>query len=164
MSERLPPNYTQLLAQRLSSLPEVRLAYLFGSRANGRARSDSDLDVAVLVNKEGAAGASRVKQTLRLLAGRLSGEIPSTLLDIVLLNHAPALLRHRVVRDGLVLFARDEVERVRFESQTIREYCDMEPMLAEHRRRRIARLKTRRTRVGGSGDILKAARSLQHLS
>lgn len=33
MSAEPPPNYSDLLIQRLAALPDVRLAYLFGSRA-----------------------------------------------------------------------------------------------------------------------------------
>lgn len=164
MSKGLPSNYTELLTGRLSALPEVRLAYLFGSHASGHSRPTSDLDIAVLVDEPYAADPGEINRTLRRLIGRLSGEISSTLLDIVLLNNAPTLLRHRVLRDGVLLYTRSEVERVRFAFHTIRDYCDMEPRLAERRRQRILRLKTGRRNYGGSGDILEAARSLRHLS
>ena len=145
------------LAERLAALPEVRLAYLFGSRARGRARADSDFDVAVLVDDERVADATGVSRMIRHLAGRLGGDVPADLLHIVLLNGAPPLLRHRVLREGKMLHARAESERVRFAIRTIREYQDIEPRLAEHTRRRVARLKEG-TGHGGSGDILEAAR------
>ena len=157
MSDALPTNYSGLLTRRLAALPEVRLAYLFGSRVKGSSRPDSDLDIAILVDDRLAAGPGEINRTVRRLAGRLSGEIPSEALDVVLLNTAPALLRHRVLREGLLLHARNETERVRFAVRAIRDYQDMEPRLAEHRRQRIARLKRGRTR-GRSGDILQAAR------
>ena len=157
VNDALPPGYSGLLAQRLATLPEVRLAYLFGSRVKGSARPGSDLDIAVLVDERSAADPGEINRTIRRLAGRLSGEIPSEALDIVLLNGAPALLRHRVLRDGLLLHARSETERVRFALRAIRDYQDMEPRLAGLRRQRIARLKKGRTR-GRSGDILQAAR------
>lgn len=113
MSTSLPSNYIELLTGRLSTLPEVRLGYLFGTRASDHARPTSDLDIAVLVDGRHAAGPKEINRTVRRLASRLSGEISSTLLDIVLLNNAPVLLRHRVPRDGQLLFARDEVTRVR---------------------------------------------------
>lgn len=163
MSQSLPSNYSELLTRHLSVLPEVRLAYLFGSQASGRTRATSDLDVAVLVDEQRADGPGEINRTLRRLAGKLGGEISSTLLDIVLLNNAPVMLRHRVLKDGLVLYARNEVERVQFAFHTIRDFCDMEPRLTEHRRQRISRLKNGRRNNGGFGDILKEARSLRHL-
>ena len=78
-------------------------------------------------------------------------------LDIVLLNDAPALLRHRVIRDGILLFARSDAERVRFVLRTIREYQDLEPRLREHTCRRVLRLRERRAN-GRYGDILEMAR------
>ena len=157
MNDPYSANHSRLLKRRLAELPEVRLAYLFGSCATGLPRPDSDLDIAVLVDDGAAAGPGEVNRTIRRLAGRLGGDIPSEGLDIVLLNTAPALLRHRVLRDGLLLHARSETERVRFALCAIRDYQDMESRLAEHRRQRIARLKKGRTR-GRSGDILQAAR------
>ncbi len=157
MTDAVPPNAADLLAGRLEELREVRLAYLFGSRAGGANRPHSDLDIAVLVDDPLAADAGAINRTIRRLAARLGGEIPSEALDIVLLNTAPALLRHRVLRDGVLLYARNETERVRFALGTMREYQDLEPRLAEHRRQRIARLKKGRSR-GRSGDILQAAR------
>lgn len=156
MSNALPMNYTELLSEGLAALAEVRLGYLFGSRAKDAARPSSDLDIAVLVDNEFAADPGAINRTIRRIAAHLSGDISSQLLDLVLLNTAPTILRHRVLRDGVLLYARSEQERVRFTTRTIREYCDLEPMLAQHRSHRIARLK-RGIDIGGSGDILKAA-------
>ena len=38
------------LLRALSGFPEIRLALLFGSRASGRPRADSDIDLAVLAD------------------------------------------------------------------------------------------------------------------
>jgi predicted nucleotidyltransferase len=39
------------LATLIADLPEVRLAFLFGSRARGRGRADSDFDIGVLLSR-----------------------------------------------------------------------------------------------------------------
>lgn len=145
------------LAGALRDDSTVRLAWLHGSRARGTARRESDIDVAVLLDDERAATPSAVKDSIWRLAGSLGREVPSDRLDLVLLNDAPALLRHRVIRDGVLLFARSDADRVRFVLQTIREYQDLEPRLREHTRRRVERLKERRT-DGRYGDILETAR------
>ena len=145
------------LARALKSDRTVRLAWLHGSRARGTARRESDIDVAVLLDDDQAANPTAIKDSIWRLAGALGREVPSDRLDLVLLNRAPALLRHRVIRDGLLLFARSEAERVRFVRQTIREYQDLEPRLREHTRRRVQRLKERRE-SGRFGDILETAR------
>jgi hypothetical protein len=134
---------------------------MFGSRVRGQARADSDFDIAVLLDEE-AARAER-GATLRRILGRLGREIASTQLDLVVLNDAPPLLRHRVLRDGVLLFARAPEERSRFARQTIREYQDGSVWRAEHLRRRIERLKRTGTKDGRQGDLLEAARRTARL-
>jgi len=145
------------LAQALEGIPSVRLAWLHGSRARGTARRDSDIDVAVLLDDDHAANPTAIKDSIWRLAGALGREVPSDRLDLVFLNAAPALLRHRVVLDGVLLFARSEADCVRFVLRTIREYQDLEPRLREHARYRVQRLKERRE-SGRFGDILASAR------
>lgn len=145
------------LACRLGGDSSVRLAWLHGSWARGAARHESDVDVAVLLGDEYAANPSSNKDSIWRLAGALGREVPSERLDLVLLNDAPALLRHRVIRDGVLLFARCEAERVRFVLRTIREYQDLEPRLREYTRRRMERLEEGRIH-GRYGDLLETAR------
>ena len=104
----------------LAALPEVRLAYLFGSRASGRVRRESDWDVAVLVDDDAVASPERWWGTFRRLASAIRLE-PA---DIVLLNQAGVVLRQRVVRDGVLIFERTPEERPRFARHTIRAYQD----------------------------------------
>jgi len=138
----------------------VVLGYLFGSWARGCARPDSDYDIAVLLN-DAAAKEDRFS-TITRLAGRLGREVMSDKLDIVILNDAPILLRHRVLRDGKLLYQRTHADRVRFVNRTITEYQDTYIRRAEFARRRIARLKSG-TSHGGRGDLLEKARSTARL-
>jgi predicted nucleotidyltransferase len=148
------------LSRACSELPAVRLAFLFGSRAKGHPREESDFDVAVLVD-ESIAGTDR-GQIIRQLAARLGREVSSALLDLVLLNDAPALLRHRVLRDGILLFQRSPEERVRFAIRTIRDYQDGSIRREMFTKSRIERLEVK-TSDGGSGNLLEKARSVARL-
>ena len=159
-----------LLSARAREIEEVRVAYLFGSRARGRERPGSDIDVGVLVNDALVADAEGVKQTLWRLITALSGDgVPSDRLDLVLLNDAPPLLCHHVLRDGLLLHARNKTERVRFAVRAMRDYQGIEPKLAQQRRWRVERIKRNAGRIaetnhdGGPGDILAAARRVGQL-
>jgi hypothetical protein len=84
------------------------------------------------------------------------------LLDIVLLNDAPALLRHRVLRDGILLFQRSHEERVRFAIKTIRDYQDGYIRREGFTKSRVEKLKAN-TDDGGSGDLLEKARGAARL-
>ena len=73
--------HDQLLCA-LAGFPEIRLALLFGSRASGRARADSDVDLAVLA--DAPLGAERRASIIAALA--LATGVPVDLVDIY---HAP---------------------------------------------------------------------------
>jgi predicted nucleotidyltransferase len=155
---------TDALADRLADALRrqhgVRLAYLFGSRARRHAREDSDIDIAVLLDDVTAA-ADRGR-TIRRLAGDLGLVVAAALVDLVVLNDAPVLLRHRVLRDGILLTERSPEDRVRFARRTIREYQDQQVRRERATRARIQRL-TYGTNDGRSGDLLEKARGAARL-
>jgi len=87
--------------QELAATPEVAFALVFGSRARGRHRPDSDLDLAVYLDPSlDRKGRFRV---LADLASRMPLDPPT---DLVVLNDAPALLGHQALM-GRRLFIRD---------------------------------------------------------
>ena len=150
------------LGAELAALPEVRLAFLFGSRARGEGRSGSDFDVAVLFDEDAVAGAAERGRWIRRLAAVLGRQVSSAHLDLVPLNGAPALLRHRVLRDGVLLHERSAGERVRFATRTIREYQDGQIRREAATERRIQRLR-KGSPDGGPGDLLEKARGVGRL-
>lgn len=102
----------------------VVFAYLFGSRAHGRPRPDSDTDVAVLLDYT-LDPDQRFAFTLR--AFRPLEQAARTPIDLVVLNDAPLALQGRIVHDRVVLYSRDESLRVRYESLTLRKFWDFTP-------------------------------------
>lgn len=108
----------------------VVCAWLFGSMARGTARPDSDVDVAVLCDRD-------PPQTLEGSATAMAGDIEAAIghpVDLVMLNRAPVDLIHRVLRDGVLLLERDRDARVRFEVKARSEYFDLKPHLDRYRR------------------------------
>src|SRR5512140_2447849 len=92
------------------SPPGVLAAWLFGSRARGEEGASSDVDVAILLDREPEAKLGNVAQ-------RLEGELEKALgvrVQVVAVNRAPADLVHRVLRDGQLLLDRDRSLRIRF--------------------------------------------------
>lgn len=122
---------SDLVAGRLRPLLEPRVeileAYLFGSTALGRAQSHSDIDVAVYVDEDRSVEGSfgyRAGLATVLIAG-----LGTDAVDVVILNHAPPLLYHRVLRDGIRLFARDLRATTTREARAMSRYCDFVPQL-----------------------------------
>ncbi len=117
------------IAGALAPRDEVLEAYLFGSRASGRAQAHSDIDVAVFVDERALrpqAYGYAAQLTAHLMAALGSNEI-----DVVVLNRAPPLLYHRVLRDGRRVLARDLRATTTREGYALSRYCDFVPQLAK---------------------------------
>lgn len=99
----------------------VIFAYLFGSRAMGAARPDSDTDIAVLPAR-GLGSAQRA--ALRNRVAEIIEPAARTEVDVVLLDGAPLPLRGRILRQRHVLYSADEALRAGWESLTGRMYTD----------------------------------------
>lgn len=97
---------------------------VFGSRAAGTERPDSDLDVAVLPSVGDDPTARRKLQTR--IAVALADLAPEGRVDVVLLDEATDLLRQRVLETGRLLICRDPVAFRDLRVRTMREYGDRE--------------------------------------
>lgn len=109
---------------------DVIVAYLFGSVARDAARDDSDVDVAVLLSAMpedpyDRSGSNIVAE----LTSRLGVDV-----DVVVLNHAPVDLIHRVLRDDCILAEHDRSRRIAFEVDARNRYFDLLPFIRRYRR------------------------------
>lgn len=91
----------ELAPEVLSYLPEIKALYVFGSRAKGEARPDSDLDLAVLVGTE--LPATKLWETAQRLASRIGMEV-----DLVNLGKASTVMQMQVINSGRRLYCADE--------------------------------------------------------
>jgi predicted nucleotidyltransferase len=89
--------------------PAVVAVYVFGSFAKGVASADSDVDVAVLLQK-GAEDAFSLLDFISALERKLGCRT-----DVVLLNHADELLKFEVRKHGKLVFVRSQDAVTRFE-------------------------------------------------
>jgi len=113
----------------LSARPEILEAYLFGSHARGEGQAHSDIDVAVFVDKkkvEPGPFGYRSELTSALMSGLETNSV-----DVVVLNTAPPLLYHRVLRDGVRLLSRDLRATTVREGRALSRHCDFAPHLAK---------------------------------
>lgn len=101
---------------------QVVLAYLFGSTAKGTTTPLSDIDIAVLFS-------ARVKKDdyfdKRLkLASEIDKALKTGKTEVLALNQAPPLLKHRAVYYGISIYASDARLKRIFELRVLQEYED----------------------------------------
>jgi predicted nucleotidyltransferase len=108
---------TPLIAEFQRTHGCIRLAYLFGSQADGHARAESDVDVAVLL-QDGADALIDLK-----LGDFLSHKLAKPV-DVVVLNQASPILQHEVIRGGVRLMEISPMVRRLHELRAFRDYVD----------------------------------------
>jgi predicted nucleotidyltransferase len=90
----------------VEKLPNLKLLILFGSRARGEHRPDSDWDFAVLYGERSdRKDISSLLKIYTLLEQAL--EIPDDKIDVVDLKECSPILAHYVARDGQLLYERE---------------------------------------------------------
>lgn len=101
----------------------VDLFVLFGSRARGEARSDSDWDFAYRVTRDGAGFDPDGLQA------ELVGALGSDRIDLVDLNRGSALLRFRIASEGSLILQSEPNGFEDFQIEATRFWCDVGPVL-----------------------------------
>jgi predicted nucleotidyltransferase len=141
-------------------LPSIAVLVLFGSRAKGTPRPDSDLDVAILPDSPDA----RIRRHLQAdLAVALADLAPEGRVDVILLDEAPAVLRQRIMEAGRVLINRAPEAWKELRVRTMREYGDSEwarSLYRDAQRRRLERGEP----SGRSGKALESLERVGRLS
>jgi predicted nucleotidyltransferase len=127
------------LRKSLAGRSDVLVAYLYGSQAEGRASTLSDIDIGVLI-RDGLAK-ERLWQLEEAIAADLRRVLHTDKVDLVVLNLAPLRLRYEVIIRGEVLYSADDEARAAFESYSLRRYWDFAKYLAEYDRYFITRIK-----------------------
>lgn len=140
----------------LEPLDDIAVAVLFGSRAKGTARPNSDLDVALIPSTDDP---HRRLRLLQRAAAELASLVPSDRADVVFLDEAPVLLRQRVMEHGKLVLVRDEAPWKRLRVKTMREWGDMEP----YRKRYMAAQRRRLMEGDFSGRRPRALESLERI-
>ena len=133
------PDLDQEILCAARGLPSIAVLVVFGSRARGNHRPDSDLDVAVLPD----TADSRARRYLQAdLAAALAHLAPEGRVDVILIDEAPETLRQAVMETGRVLLDRDPEAWKDLRVRTMREYGDSEyyrRLYREAQRRRLER-------------------------
>lgn len=99
--------------------------FLFGSRGRDEGGPLSDTDVALVLEPGGRAPRAVSQKRLDYLA-----DCPD--LDVRIFQQVPIYIRQRILKDGKVLFCRDEDRLYEEAFKVIREFSDFEHIYREY--------------------------------
>ncbi|MCL5057801.1 MAG: nucleotidyltransferase domain-containing protein [Actinobacteria bacterium] len=128
--------FLPLLAQYFERRPEITAAYLYGSYAEGVARRDSDVDIAVLTDP---VPGNTLKYRLEVMEDARRLLKRST--EVIILNEAPRLLQFQVIQKGCIIYERSADKRAFFEMDIAGRYYDYKKYFDFHARHLAARIK-----------------------
>ena len=107
---------------------EIELVYLFGSAISGYQHSESDIDIAVLIDDNYWQDISGKLDYKSALIVELQESLQSDRIDLVVLNEAPPLLANQVVSTGKVVYCKDNRRKNNFIVHTKKRYLDTKPL------------------------------------
>jgi predicted nucleotidyltransferase len=107
--------------------PGIQAVYLFGSSATGRARAESDLDLAVLAD-DAKLRARKVDILAELAANGFCN------VDLVFLPDNDIVLQYEAVRLNRLLYQRPDFDGAATFSLVVRRYLDFQPYLKVQRK------------------------------
>ncbi len=112
---------------------DLALVYLYGSYAKNTAGKLSDLDIAFLPVKSNKSRENNFKFDKRAgLLARLEDIFEEEAIDLVNFTEAPPSLIHRILKDGVCIYARGNSERLNFEIINESLYYDTAPLRKEY--------------------------------
>jgi uncharacterized protein len=125
----------QRLGRVLGAFDGVRALYLFGSFADGTARADSDIDLAIVPADESVRDRQLEMLTELVRAGY-------DRIDLVFLSVRDTVLRYHAVRCNRPLYVAPGFSHPEYFTRALNEYWDLEPLLrarhAEYRRQALS--------------------------
>lgn len=141
----LDADATLALDVELASASWLLAVFLFGSRALGRPRSDSDLDLGLLLDplsplvpRSPLERAEWIVEWAAKLSSRLGLAV-----DAVDLERAGVVLVHQVLSTGRKLVERDAVRTRGYEARALMAYYDFLPVERELARAAMASIRNR---------------------
>lgn len=123
----------KILKEYFKTHPEVEVAYVFGSLSQGKINPLSDIDIALLIDRNKIKEETYPYGYKAEILADLVQLLKTNNVDLVLLDEANPLLRHRILYFGKVIYSRDERKRIKFQIDTINKYNDYKYLFKWHR-------------------------------
>jgi len=108
------------VVEYLSKQERVKLAYLFGSVAEGKEGKLSDIDLAVFLD-ESLSKKERFDLQLKLMS-EMSSILKTDKVDLIVMNDAPLSLNYEIIKANHPLLVRDKGKKIDFEHGILSRY------------------------------------------
>jgi len=128
-----------ILKQVMEKDEDVLFAYLYGSHVHDSIHFESDIDVAVYLKPSNIKKFIKKEEELTTL---LITQLHSDKIDLRILNSSPFLLQYKIIKEGILIFVRDEPERVDFETKVMSRFFELKPYFDEYKQMLSLRIKT----------------------
>jgi len=106
---------------------EILFAFLFGSIANDKTTGISDIDIAVMLNESKIDKTKNPYGYKAELLAKLISVLSFDDIDLIILNDAPLLLKHRIVQSGREIYTKDEKLSAEFCVKVMEQFLDLKP-------------------------------------
>src|SRR3990167_7541946 len=117
--------FIQKVSSLLQSKKRIIGAYLHGSYLLRHNSEHNDIDIGIVLDKKTPFITMEEEIELSSFLEERLGISP---IDVKVLNSAPKFFQYKVVKDGKVIFCRDELKRIKYEVNLTNEYFDIKPM------------------------------------
>jgi len=105
---------------------EIQLAYLYGSYAKGLQTQFSDIDIGVVLDREFKEKSFYFSRLISEIEKKTDYQIN---IDLKILNDAIPRFLFQIVKDGIILYFKDETFKDEFELMVLNQYLDIKPLL-----------------------------------
>ena len=102
---------------------QIIAAYLFGSYARGKPTPLSDIDIAILINRQDSNKANNLNFEFEV-ESELLRQLPEYSFDVRNLNDAPILIQGKIITEGRLLLVKDQRNLSDFVEYIIPRYLD----------------------------------------
>jgi len=106
---------------------EILFAFLFGSIANDKTTGISDIDIAVMLNESKIDKTKNPYGYKAELLAKLISVLSFDDIDLIILNEASLLLKHRIVQSGREIYTKDEKLSAEFRVKVMEQFLDLKP-------------------------------------
>ena len=108
----------------------VLFSYLFGSYATGLVHPFSDLDIGIYIENDYRGRTLTLEMSLAIeIDEKLALGISA---DVRAINNLPLIITGKIATEGLIIYSKDEVARVDFETAIRPKYFDFLPVIREY--------------------------------